>query len=414
MRDFQSALFNPPSLDCGSLVSRQYLDLPYNMLNIFIHKKIFIAITLLSTFFLLFPFIEMLFIGGYEENDDILLFVLSQFTVMVLAVFLCSSLSILDINKDKGDILVFNEKYISKVTFYLATIFFAIFITFYLRYVNSISYMPVFAEQYRNGVYKGSGLYTVGMMQFLPIVISVMIARFKTLDFYFYCTLTLLMVFSFLIGLRVILLVVYFFLFIRLLSSKNVLKAYLSIFILVAIFVLYKIFLIKDFSGQSFTDIFLHIAGRLRYKYLVHDSGFGFTLTEAFGYLPYISSNEFTNLTEWKTFFSLSVPNLLTNMPFISLYSGLAWPFPLVMFNVFGVFGGIFVLPVVILFIFSLNKAFSSSSLNQTIWYFYLSFFCFSICIEDIYQFSKVPRMILLMICINYYFYFLQKVIVNK
>ena len=381
------------------------------MVNAFIDKKILIAIILLTTFNLLFPFIELMFMGGHEENDDLLIFVLYQFVGIVLAVFLCSLLSILYIDNEKADRLVFKEKYISKVTFYSAIIFFAIFLTFYLQHVTSIIDIAVFAEQYRNGFYKGSGLYTAGMMQFLPMVMSIMIARFKKLDFYFYCTLVLLITFSFLLGQRIVLLIVFFFMFIRLLSSRKVIQAYLSAFILLCIFVSYKLFLV---DSLSFSDTFLHIAGRMRYIYLVHDTGFGLTFSEAFGFLPYIFSNEFSSLVEWKTFFSLAVPDLLINMPFIALYSGMAWPFPLVMFNAFGFFGLILVSPMVILFLFSINKVFSSSSLNQTVWYVYLSFFFFTICIEDIYQFSKMPQMILLMICVNYYFYFLQKVIINK
>lgn len=377
------------------------------MNNCIYNKKVLSAFFLLFIFVLLFPVVEFLFLEG-GLNKDLLSFIFSQTASLIVGFYISLKLNLCRFNP-RVSCLASNEaeRFVSKVTFFLTIVFFVLFLSFYLEHVSNVTSALVFAEEYRNGFYKGSGVYTVGMIQFLPVVVAVMVARFRELDVFFYLTFFLLVLVSFLLGLRVILLIVYFFLLVRLLSSKRFIKSFLSVVLLILVFVSYKIFLAQNLSDKSIFDIFLHIAGRMRYRFLVHDSGFLYSISEVYGFLPYFFQENFSSLVDWKTFFSSSVPNIFYNMPFISLFSGLAWPYPLVVYNSYGFLGFIFVFPIVVCFVLFFKKVYNTSSVFFTVFSVYFTYFFFSILIEDIYQFTKMPLMIILTASVYFYFYIL-------
>ncbi|MEQ2025040.1 hypothetical protein ABLB84_04495 [Xenorhabdus szentirmaii] len=376
--------------------------------------KILSAISLLLIFFWLFPLIEFLCFENGERTFGLGFFVLSQTISLIIAFVICHFLSFFKIKNHYKNSFFYDEIYSSKVTFLLACSFFLVFLIFYLNNLNGITDISLFADRYRNSYYKGSGLYTAGMIQFLPIALALLIAKCEKMNIYIYLCLFLLMVTSFLLGLRIFLLIVFFVLIIRLMTSTRRKISFIFIFILGAFFVSYKIFLNDDLSKKTLSDIFLHIAGRIKYRYLIYDSNFSYGLDDFLGFIAYPFMPTLDSLTDWKKSFALSIPDLMVNMPFISLFSGIAFPFPVIVFNVFGIFGFIFIFPLVTFFIWSLKRLYETKSITKSIWYLYGVNFTFSILIEDINQFSNIPFMIALMVVINLYFVLLQRKIKLK
>ncbi|WP_416777003.1 hypothetical protein ACNFJN_20085 [Xenorhabdus budapestensis] len=376
--------------------------------------KILSAIFLLLIFFWLFPLIEFLFFENGERSFGLGIFLLSQTISLIIAFVICHFLSFFKVKSHHKGSFFYDEIYSSKVTFFLACSFFLVFLIFYLNNLNDITDIFPFAERYRNSYYKGSGLYTAGMIQFLPIALSLLIAKCEKMNIYIYLCLFLLMVTSFLLGLRIFLFIVFFVLIIRLMTSKRRKVSFIFIFILSVFFISYKLFLNDDLSKKTLSDIFLHIAGRIKYRYLIYDSKFSYDLDDFLGFITYPIMPTLDSLTDWKKSFALSIPDLMVNMPFIVLFSGIAFPFPLIVFNVFGIFGFIFIFPLITFFIWSLKRLYETKSITKSVWYLYGVYFTFSILVEDIYQFSNIPFMVALMVVTNLYFVLLQRKIKLK
>ncbi|EOA5631199.1 O-antigen polymerase [Providencia rettgeri] len=373
------------------------------------NKIILSAIILLLIFFWLFPLVEFLFFDNQERSHDLGIFVLSQTLSLIVAFLFCIPLSFFKIRASSQNLFFNNEIYISRITFFISTLLFSLFLIFYLNNLNGIYDIFSFAERYRNGLYSGSGIYTAGMLQFLPIALSLLIVKCKKINKYILFSLFLLMLTSFLLGLRIFLLIVLFFLMIRLMNSPKKKLAFILIGMIFSFFVSYKMLLADDLSEQSLDDILLHIAGRIRYRFLIYDSNFSYDLDEFLGFIAYPLMPSIDSLADWKESFALSIPNLMKNMPFISLYSGIAFPLPIIIFNVFGLLGFVFIFPIIIIFVWSLKRLYETNSITKSIWYLYGVYFTFSILIEDIYQFSKIPLMIILMVVVNLYFLLLQR-----
>ncbi|ULK51947.1 oligosaccharide repeat unit polymerase [Citrobacter portucalensis] len=373
------------------------------------NKIILSAIILLLIFFWLFPLVEFLFFDNQERSHDLGIFVLSQTLSLIVAFLFCIPLSFFKIRASSQNLFFNNEIYISRITFFISTLLFSLFLIFYLNNLNGIYDIIPFAERYRNGFYSGSGIYTAGMLQFLPIALSLLIVKCKKINKYILFNLFLLMLTSFLLGLRIYLLIVLFFLMIRVMNSPNKKLAFILIGMIFLFFVSYKMFLVDDLSELSLGDILLHIAGRIRYRFLIYDSNFSYDLDEFLGFIAYPLMPSIDSLADWKESFALSIPNLMKNMPFISLFSGIAFPLPIIIFNVFGLLGFVFIFPIIIIFVWSLKRLYETNSITKSIWYLYGVYFTFSILIEDIYQFSKIPLMIILMVVVNLYFLLLQR-----
>ncbi|MFP4973102.1 O-antigen polymerase [Providencia vermicola] len=344
-----------------------------------------------------------------KNSHDLGIFVLSQTLSLIVAFLFCIPLSFFKIRASSQNLFFNNEIYISRITFFISTLLFSLFLIFYLNNLNGIYDIIPFAERYRNGFYSGSGIYTAGMLQFLPIALSLLIVKCKKINKYILFNLFLLMLTSFLLGQRIYLLIVLFFLMIRVMNSPNKKLAFILIGMIFLFFVSYKMFLVDDLSERSLGDILLHIAGRIRYRFLIYDSNFSYDLDEFLGFIAYPLMPSIDLLADWKESFALSIPNLMKNMPFISLFSGIAFPLPIIIFNVFGLLGFVFIFPIIIIFVWSLKRLYETNSITKSIWYLYGVYFTFSILIEDIYQFSKIPLMIILMVVVNLYFLLLQR-----
>jgi hypothetical protein len=356
---------------------------------------------MMSLFMIVFPTTELLFLNDLVENKiDLTLFILSQCTALMIALFFARELGLLNYNNNDIEAVQRGTNLTNDIAFLVLTIFFfSVFIVFVLKHIPSLAHVVFFAEEYRNGYYSGSGIYTAGMTQVVPFFIAVMLIKNEKLDLFFYLILILALITSYILGLRIYLLSICFFLIIRVCISEHRLRALLVMFALCAFLISFKLFLNESVRESSLSEILLHTAGRVAHRFLVYDSGFGFNLDNISAILPFF--NEFTscNVECFKEGLVTQLPNISTNMPFIHNYTGVAIPLPLLLFNVFGYFGWVFTVLFVILFLFFLKKAYCSSNLFINFLSIMLSFYLFAVLIEDITYFLKINYAIVIAIC---------------
>ena len=356
---------------------------------------------MMSLFMVVFPTTELLFLNDLVENKiDLTLFIFSQCTALIAALFFAKQLDLLNYDNEDIETVKNGTDATNDIAFLVLTIFFFfVFFIFVLKHIPSLAHVVLFAEEYRNGYYSGSGLYTAGMTQVVPFFIAVMLIKNNKLDLYFYIVLAMALVASYVLGQRIYLLSICFFLVIRVCISDNRLRALVIISVLSLFLISFKLFLNDSVRESSLADILLHITGRTAYRFLVYDSSFGLNLNNIGAVLPVL--NEFTtcNMECFKESLVTQFPNVSTNMPFIHNYTGVAIPVPLLLFNLFGYFGWVFTVFFVILFLFFLKKAYCSSNLLINFLSIMLSFYLFAVLIEDITYFLKFNYAIVIAAC---------------
>lgn len=357
--------------------------------------QIKVAAILLSIFFLWFPFAEWIFIEDFKsahENPSLGYFVLSQSFAFLSVLYISSKLNLLQFRVNDVSNIEFKESLIQIITFVACFLFFLAFIfLFIFQYVNSIAGLIIFSEEYRNGIYKGSGLYTAPLTIMIPFFLTVMLVTFRNLNIFFYLSILLVFTTCLFLGLRIYLLGIIFFSIIRLYASERKILATVIFLGLVFFLVSFKVLLAKDNEELGLFELFLKIAGRMSYRYLAFDSGYSYSLSEFLGFLPHLENYEYRGIGPWKEFFTLSIPHITTNMPQISLFTGMAFPFPIIVFNTFGFFGTFIIAPILLLFFVSIRRLYSTKSFISKIFFCYLVYFLLYILIEDIYITHMIP-----------------------
>lgn len=190
--------------------------------------------------------------------------------------------------------------------------------------------IAIFSEQYRQGAYSGSGIYTAWSTQILPLIIFVILINngpSKSL-----ITPVLVVVFaSLILGLRVFLWGLFVGYFFSILKNLNARKIVLGIcFIL--LFISYK-YLLNPQEGIASHDLFLDQLTRPDLHAIVKYEIFSDNVIDMFEYFPYVRHFFGHDATAFKDFYIPSIPNLSTLMPYISLNSGVALPGYVILYN---------------------------------------------------------------------------------
>jgi len=352
-------------------------------------SRLSVALLLVMVFMFFFPLSEFVFLD--YGDISLLFFLISQFIALFVSCFVFYFVFYVRATKKIVFLDLGFEVFFQWLVFWVTFFGFLIFLVFYFRYVSSLNTSIIFAEGYRNGVYKGSGLFTIIITQFCPIAIAFLVARFKKLLPCFYISFLMVFFASLMLGLWVFLLIVYIFLIIRILSGDGFLKKAFILFFLVIFFVFYKIILSDDLVGRSILDIVLHITGRVSYRDYIYNSGFSLGFFDAFGYMSIPIDDSYCDLSCYKEGFVKVIPDIFLNKPNIELFSGVALPYPLIIFNVFGFLGFVFVVPVLLFFMCSIYRVFTTKDPFSSMFFLVCSYFCFSILSEDILYFKKIP-----------------------
>ena len=366
--------------------------------------KIVISICLLSLFMFIFPITEYVFIyDSNVGNQDFIIFIFSQLISIVFAVYVSFKINALNIVHN------YSLESIQKGSFILGVMFFIIFFMFVLKNVSSIDGLLFFSEGYRNGVYRGSGLYTAGIVQLLPLIISLMLVKEKSLSKYFYLSLFLVFAASFILGIRVFLFIIFFFMVIRLFTSNgNVLKSIIVMLLFGAFMFSFKYFLNENVKNLSFLDSILHITSRTGYRNIVYDSNFSL-IYDFFKGLPVVKYFYSCDTECIKFEYVRQLPDIDKKMPYIGNYSGVALPVTVIIYNMFGFFGFIITAALIIVFFILLNITYSSKKQLHSICALVGTYYIYAMLCEDVNYIFKLGDAILLVTLVIFFQFFVKR-----
>ncbi len=204
-------------------------------------------------------------------------------------------------------------------------IFFLSFISFVFGAVGSFDFQSasIFAELYRNGFYKGSGIYTQPCLYFTSIVLLAEIYTSSSLmsSKRFWLALIILSSASILLGLRVFLFAPLIHLLVRLnfLNFKGIIVLLSAPILLGLATITYKIYLGIPYSFELWINLFTRLN--------LHDTAF--LMTSSSNNMPFMEILFPIGDTEILKESILSGANqsvLFSAFPFLSKYSGVALP----------------------------------------------------------------------------------------
>jgi hypothetical protein len=190
--------------------------------------------------------------------------------------------------------------------------------------------LAIFSEQYRQGVFSGSGIYTVWSTQILSLILFVILINDGSSKSLIGPVLIIIFA-SLILGLRVFLwslVVGYFFIVFNNLTLRKI----ILVVFFVLFFVLYKYYLSPD-NAIAAHDLLIEQLTRPDLHAIVKNKIFAEDVVEIFEYFPFIRYIFGHDLTAFKDYYVPSIPNLNTLMPYVSLYSGVALPGYVILYN---------------------------------------------------------------------------------
>jgi hypothetical protein len=345
-------------------------------------NKIYIAFGILSTFMLLPVVMELVLFGYQFQNDyDMEVFIFFQLFSLTMAFVFLRIFKGFVVSK-KG--LVFYCKKIQRYTFFVAILFLGIFFIFFLKKIGDYDKLYMFMELYRNGHFKGSGGYTFGITGVSMLMMTYIVAFSKNLSYWFYFSLIVALMVVFLLGLRVFLLGLFLFSVIRIVEKYSIFKIITILTLILGFMLSFKMYLAMNIHGEDFLEVIQGVMGRMHFRVLLNYSEFSMPIGEFSCLIPgsqYLTDCDLPKFKEW---FVSTNPDVAIYMSFISLYSGVAISWPVLMYNLFGFFGFVFVVPFIMGFILLIKKSFATNSIYLRVLYIFLSIRLFGALVEDI------------------------------
>lgn len=233
----------------------------------------------------------------------------------------------------------------------------------------------IFSEEYRNGIYKGSGMYTVLLTQVLPTMLAVNIAFGTKFNRIFYFCLFLVCSATLILGARVFLLkIVLAFLFRISSGNFKYLRILLILFVLLFFLAIYKFLLdSNDIDDKSIFEYLLNPFTRLNFTTLANFR-FGHGVEDTYCLIPTLHYSNECNGESFKLQYLSGHSKIATGFPNLSKYSGIAIPLPVYIYNIFG-FLGIFITITLVLIIaatYTYAKASHASILKKILAFTFL------------------------------------------
>jgi len=283
------------------------------------------------------------------ENYDLPVYATLNLFILVLSVRICRKLS-RNPPEESPQAIDFSGEQSAMISF-IAVISLVAFFVFYLSYVDSLLGAVVFAEVYRNGGYKGSGLYTSGCLKVAPLLLALYLLKSKKIGFPAMLCGVAATIASLATGLRIFLFAPVVFFLLRLWTTASLKRLALISTALIIFMASYKIVLNEDARREGGLAVVRHMLNRSCYRYLLHSTPFEISfghLNEALPVLHMLTPGDESGLKE--RVIALN-PDLSHEMPYIINASGVAVPLPLLLFNAFGAAGLLFLIfPCALLF----------------------------------------------------------------
>jgi len=203
------------------------------------------------------------------------------------------------------------------------------FLFFVIKEINSIDDLLIFSERYRNSYYKGSGIYTYPILIVMPSFLLLILIKQRKLDTGFYLPFLLIFIASYVVGLRIFLFGIILILFIRMfIFNKNIIKIIIFFGLFFLFLISYKYFLNDSVSEMSFLDMVSYIIGRLKFEVLLEFNGFNIGFEDL----------NFSSISSFKEDFLSFNNDISYGLPNLKLYTGVALPLTVVLYNIMYVF----------------------------------------------------------------------------
>lgn len=318
--------------------------------------------------------------GLYLGSSQLLIFLTIDLLVILCMAFLFRSISI------SGTAISFNYTHIKLLVFAGS----ALILWFIVDNTGALNIIELgrFAELYRNGYFKGSGLYTLIILRISPLIISYVIFQ-RGLTRPLVMPLFMVILCCLVLGFRVYLIPIFLACIAYYFKRGYFLRILVAFFFSLSLMVIFKLFLDYASGGdRSLISLILNPFLRIMPVYLLDeslylaDSHLNCLLPVTHYFSDCDSETVKQALVSGNDIISLGVPN-------IGNYSGVAFPLKLYFFNAFGAFGYLFI-SIVNLFLVCL-LFYSASTRSQTFRFIVFGFYIFftAAAVEDIFIFRS-------------------------
>ena len=290
-----------------------------------------------------------LYLGSYQ----LLIFLMIDLLVILCMVFLLRPISI------SWTTFGFDYTHI-KLLVYTGSALVFWFIADNTGALNLVEYGR-FAELYRNGYFKGSGLYTVIILRILPLIIAYTIFQ-RGLTRPLVLPLFMVILCCLVLGFRVYLMPIFLACIAHYFKRGYLLRILVGFFFSLALMLVFKLYLDHGSGAErSLISLILNPFLRIMPVYLLDES-----LYLADGHLSCLLpvTHYFSDCDSETVKQALVSGNQISNLgiPNIGKYSGVAYPLKLYFFNAFGTFGYLFISILNLVLVCLLFYSTSSSS----------------------------------------------------
>lgn len=274
-------------------------------------------------------------------------------------------------------------EYSTSKLFWLSVIAFLPLLGFVFNSIQDFSFleMVVFSEKYRQGGFSGSGIYIVWVTQILPIIVlTIMLSNGFSGGLIF--PILVIVLASFVLGLRVYLWGIFFGGFVIMMNNVSVRKL-LFFVVTICLFFGYKIYLSQE-SNFDPVDFFFKQFTRPDLHAIVKADVFQDNIVDVFEFAPFFRLALGHNIEAFKEFYIYTIPDIGVLMPYVSLLSGVALPGYVLFYNI-AFIGAIIINTFFIVFIyFCLIQSIKQKKIFLKIFYTYILQVVSSAFLEDI------------------------------
>lgn len=347
---------------------------------------------------------ELSFISGTRFDDgDLELYSLS-ILISFLFIFFLNEFESKPIKVYK-----FKNHFNSKYVLILSFISFLFFLSFIFSNVNRLEDLLLFAEKYRNGFFKGSGIYTFPILTIIPTILCFFILKIRRINYHLILSLVLVLIASLTIGLRIFLFGILFFIMIRIFTSSSKKKIIIYFLPILIVFMSYKYFLNENTKSLTSEQTVFYFLGRLNLRSILEFNNFSRDISDLKCSLIPINYLFDCKTSDFKETFLSGQPDISYGMPYINSYAGVALPIPVILYNFFGYFTSIFLIPYLIILLSLVFKVLTSKNIYKTLLYIILINTFVMGLVEDINIFNKLPIMIFCSFFIYHFLVFISK-----
>ena len=363
--------------------------------NILYKFFIFLSILLILPFFEIFITPPILNDGSVEIYSIFIIF------VILMSFFIFNSLGLFKNYKYYFFDKIISDKILLFITFFSILDFFL----FIRQHIDSITDILIFAENYRAGVYKGSGIFTWPILIVVPYILSILIIKQKNLTKIFYFSLLVVIIATIIVGLRIYLFGIVFLLLIRLLIFSKIKNFIIASIALFSLMFLYKFLLNPEVEKMNILQIIGYMVGRNNFRTWLYFNGFQLDFSHLKCIFPPINHLCDCSIIDFKRYLALSNPKIPIGIPYITNYSGITVSIIKIIYNIGS---PIFLLTLIfylILILYFLHKLLKSINLWLIPLFVNLFITLNMLLLEDITAINKFFVLLALGIFISILFY---------